>query len=55
MLARPPFGVAGFRPADYTAGMPLTDFVSEGETAMLMRRGDAYLIRQEQEAWKELR
>ena len=55
MLARPPFGAAGFRPADYTAGMPLTDFVSEGETAMLMRRGDAYLIRQEQEAWKELR
>ncbi|MEO5676337.1 MAG: cellulose biosynthesis protein BcsG [Usitatibacter sp.] len=55
MLAQPPFGVAGFRPADYTAGMPLTDFVSEGETAMLLRRGDAYLIRQEQEAWKELR
>ena len=55
MLARPPYGADGFRPADYTAGMPLTDYVSEGETATLLRRGDAYLIRQDQDAWKELR
>jgi cellulose synthase operon protein YhjU len=55
MLAKPPYGADGFRPADYTAGMPLTEFVSEGETATILRRGDAYLIRQDQDAWKEMR
>ena len=55
MLARPPYGAPGFRPADYTAGMPLTDFVAEGEAATVVRRGDAYLLRQERDAWKELR
>lgn len=55
MLAKPPYGADGFRPADYIAGMPLTEFVSEGETATILRRGDAYLIRQDQDAWKELR
>jgi cellulose synthase operon protein YhjU len=55
MLARPPFGAAGFRPADYTQGLPTTDFVSEGETAVVLGRGSAYLLRQEKEAWKEMR
>ena len=55
MLVKPPYGADGFRPADYTAGLPLTDFVSEGETATLLGRGAAYLLRQDQDAWKELR
>ena len=55
MLARPPYGAEGFRPADYTSGLPLTEFVSEGETATILRRGEAYLIRQEQDPWKEFR
>ncbi len=55
MLAKPPFGSAGFGPSDYTAGMPATEFVSEGETATILRRGGKYFIRQEQDAWKELR
>ena len=55
MLAKPPYGAKGFRPADYTAGMPLTDFVAEGEAAMVVRRGDTYLLRQERDAWKDLR
>jgi cellulose synthase operon protein YhjU len=55
MLAKPPYGAQGFRPADYTAGMPLTDYVSEVQNATVLRRGDAYLIRQDQDDWKELR
>jgi cellulose synthase operon protein YhjU len=55
MLARPPFGPAGFKAADYTEGIPVTDFVSEGETAVLLRRGDKVLIRQERDPWKEYR
>ncbi len=55
MLAQPPFGADGFRPADYAAGMPLTDFVSEGENATLLGRGAGYVIRQDQDAWKEFR
>jgi len=55
MLARPPFGADGFKPADYTAGMPLTDFVSEGSNATILARGPGYVIRQEQDAWKEFK
>lgn len=55
MLAKPPFGAAGFAPADYTAGMPTTEFVSEGETAIIMKRGSGYVIKQEQDPWKEYR
>jgi len=55
MLAKPPFGAAGFRPSDYTQGLPATDFVSEGETAVVQRRGSAYVLRQEKEAWREMR
>ena len=55
MLAKPPFGAAGFAPGDYTAGMPTTGFVSEGETAVVMKRGSGYVIKQEQDPWKEFR
>ena len=55
MLARPPFGAAGFDPAAYAKGLPTTDFVSEGENAVVLRRGATYLIRQDQDPWKELR
>lgn len=54
MLASPPFGAGGFRPADYTAGLPATDFVAESEAAIVLRSGDRYLWRQGKEAWKEL-
>ena len=55
MLAKPPFGAAGFRPADYTQGLPATEFVAEGETAVVMRRGEGYVLRQEKDPWRELR
>jgi hypothetical protein len=55
MLAKPPFGGDGFRAADYTNGMPVTPFVSEGESAIVMSRDGKYLLRQEHDAWKELR
>ena len=55
MLARPPFGADGFRPADYTAGMPVTPFVAEGENDVVMHEAAGYVTRHEREAWKALR
>ena len=55
MLARPPFGDAGFDPAEYVRGMPATDFVAEGENAVLVRRGEGYLMKLEQDPWREYR
>jgi len=55
MLARPPFGASGFAAADYTGGLPTTGFVSEGDAATVVRRGESYWIRQERDPWKELR
>jgi cellulose synthase operon protein YhjU len=55
MLARPPFGSEGFRAADYTAGMPVTPFVAEGEKDVVMGQGKGYIARHEREAWKPLR
>ena len=55
MLAKPPFGGDGFKAKDYVEGLPLTPYVSEGEASMVIHRGNAYLLRQERDAWKELR
>ena len=54
MLAKPPFGASGFDPGYYVEGLPATEFVSEGETAMVVRRGNAYLLKLERDPWKEL-
>ena len=54
MLAKPPFGASGFDPGSYVEGLPATEFVSEGETAMVVRRGNAYLLKLERDPWKEL-
>ena len=54
MLAKPPFAAEGFRASDYTAGMPTTPFVSEGENDVVMRQGAGFVIRHEREAWKAL-
>ncbi|MGE0355656.1 MAG: cellulose biosynthesis protein BcsG [Burkholderiales bacterium] len=55
MLEKPPFGDAGFRPADYAADLPATDFVSEGETAALVEAGGRRYLRLEREPWREYR
>jgi len=55
MLAKSPFGADGFRAADFTAGLPTTPFVAEGENMTVMRSGNGYVIRDERGAWKELR
>jgi cellulose synthase operon protein YhjU len=55
MLAKPPFGASGFDPGYYTEGLPSTQFVSEGETSTIIRRGNAYLIKLERDPWKELK
>jgi hypothetical protein len=53
MLAKPPFGADGFRPADYVAGMPATEFVSQSEELTMLRQGNRYLVKREKEPWKE--
>ena len=53
MLDKSPYGAGGFRPADYTTGMPVTELVSENEGTAILRRGDKYFLRQGEEAWKE--
>ena len=55
MLAKPPFGASGFDPGYYTEQLPTTEFVSEGETATIIRRGSSYLIKLERDPWKELK
>ena len=55
MLAKSPFAGDGFRAADYTANMPVTPFVAEGEAATVVHRGNSWLVRQERDAWRELR
>ena len=55
MVAKPPFSPDGFRATDYTANLPLTDFVSEGSDVTILARGQGYAIRQEQDTWKEFR
>jgi len=55
MLAKPPYGGDGFRATDYAANLPLTDFVSEGSDVTILARGPGFVIRQDQDAWKELR
>jgi cellulose synthase operon protein YhjU len=54
MLARPPFG-DGFRAADYTADIPVTPFVSEGETDIVLKRDNGYVVRHAGESWRALR
>ncbi|HEX5129891.1 MAG TPA: cellulose biosynthesis protein BcsG [Usitatibacter sp.] len=54
MLAKPPFGASGFDPRYYTEELPTTEFVSEGETATIVRRGNAYVMKLERDPWKEL-
>ena len=53
MLAKPPFGAAGFSPTEYTAGFPITDYVSENEGTTMIQRGDKFLVRQERDAFRE--
>jgi len=55
MLAKPPFGALGFAAGDYTNGVPVTDFVAEGETATVMGTGNTYSMKLERDPWKELR
>jgi cellulose synthase operon protein YhjU len=55
MIAKSPYAATGFNPADYTAALPFTDFVSEGETATVVKRGNGYLLKQDQDPWRDLR
>ncbi len=54
MLEKPPFGAEGFRPGDYVAGIPETDFVAESEAAVVAGQGERFLFRQEKDAWKAI-
>lgn len=54
MLATPPFGAAAPPPAHYVEGLPATEFVSEGETSVIVRRADGHAVRHGKEPWRAL-
>lgn len=53
MLETSPFGSAGFSVADYTAELPQTEFVSENEDNVMVRRNGKYYLKQDGDAWRE--
>ena len=55
MLARTPFSAAGFSPAEYSAEVPSTPFVAQGEDAVVIQSGGSYLLRQGGAGWGNYR
>jgi cellulose synthase operon protein YhjU len=53
MLEISPFGDGGYSPADYVAGLPVTPFVSQNDSAVVLRHNGRYYWRQEGETWGE--
>ena len=51
MLARPPFSVDGFAPAEYVAELPTTKFVAQNENIIVIESGGGYLLKQGKEDW----
>ncbi|MHB9118811.1 MAG: cellulose biosynthesis protein BcsG [Burkholderiales bacterium] len=53
MLAKSPFAGDSFAPSDYVNELPTTDFVSENEGMVVMRRDNRYYLRQGNDGWAE--
>lgn len=51
LVEKSPFDGDSFVPADYTQGLPTTDFVAENEGMVVMRRQGAYFLRQGKDDW----
>jgi cellulose synthase operon protein YhjU len=52
-IAIPPFGNARLNMEDYTRDLPETNFVSENEDVVVMRRGKQYFMRSKGDEWVE--
>lgn len=53
MIAKSPYGEAGFSPADYTESMTPTEFVAENEGMVMVRRDNRFYLKQGSDGWKE--
>lgn len=53
MMETSPFSSGGYNPADYVDGLPTTPFVSQNDSAVVLRHSGRYYWRQEGEAWGE--
>lgn len=52
MLEKSPFGAAGYSPAEYVAGLPLTPFVAQGEAVTVAEHGQRYYQKQGASGWE---
>lgn len=52
MLDKPPFDPAGFTPADYLAGLPVTPYVAENEGSIMIDHHGKFMLKLGTEAWK---
>lgn len=53
MMEASPFTQSGYTPADYADDLPVTPFVSQNDSAVVMRHNGRYYWRQDDEAWGE--
>jgi len=53
LIDKPPYGEAGFSPADYTEGISATDYVAENEGMVMVGRDNRFYLKQGSDGWKE--
>lgn len=53
MLETPPYEAQGFNPAEYASKLPLTPYVAQNDTAVVMRHNGRYYLKIENEPWQE--
>jgi cellulose synthase operon protein YhjU len=53
LIDKPPYGEAGFSPADYTEGVSATDYVAENEGMVMVGRDNRFYLKQGSDGWKE--
>ena len=51
MLAKSPYGAAGFDPRIYVSGLPITEFVSDNQS-VVMRVENRYFWREDKNSWR---
>lgn len=53
LIERPPYGEAGFDPADYASELPATDYVAENDGIVMLKLGNRHFLKQGKEGWQE--
>jgi hypothetical protein len=53
LIARTPYGGAGFTTADYVADLPTTAHVARNEGAAMMQHGERFHLNLDKEAWRK--